>query len=92
LDDIKIPPPANIGAVCLQTNSNTLFQALRNHDNASEDLCAATLPQISPLGEKRVGYRIERWEKPVEADMPILTDDYAPVEVYVAGIEGRETA
>jgi hypothetical protein len=40
--------------------------------------------------EKRVGYRIERWEEPVEADMPILTDDYAPVEFYVAGIEGRD--
>jgi hypothetical protein len=37
-------------------------------------------------------YRIERWEKPVEADMRIPTDDHASVEVHAAGIEGRETA
>jgi len=54
---------------------------------ARRPICS-DLPEISPLDEKRVGYRIERWEKPVEADMPILTDDYAPVEGYVAGIEG----
>jgi hypothetical protein len=39
-----------------------------------------------------VGYRVEFLKKPVKADMVILTDDCAAVEVSVAGIEGRETA
>jgi hypothetical protein len=47
-----------------------------------------TISEIAPLDEKRVDCRIERWEEPVEAEMPILTDDHAPVEVHVAGIEG----
>lgn len=47
---------------------------------------SGALPEVLPGDEQRVGYRLERWKKAVEKDVPILTDDYAPVEVYVAGI------
>lgn len=41
----------------------------------------------SPPDEELSGYLAGRWLKPLETDVPILTDDYAPVDVYVAGIE-----
>ncbi|MHC1743447.1 MAG: fused MFS/spermidine synthase [Syntrophobacteraceae bacterium] len=41
----------------------------------------------SPPDDELAGYLAGRWRQPLETDVPVLTDDYAPVEVYVAGIE-----
>jgi spermidine synthase len=41
----------------------------------------------SPPDPELAGFLLGRWDKPLEADVPVLRDDFAPVEVYVAGIE-----
>lgn len=40
-----------------------------------------------PPDPELASFLLGRWDKPLEADVPVLVDDYAPVEVYVAGIE-----
>ncbi len=41
----------------------------------------------TPPDEELAEYLAGRWNGPLEMDVALLTDDYAPVEVYMAGIE-----
>jgi len=38
---------------------------------------------MSDVGPELNGYLQHEWKQPIAADMPVLTDDYAPVEYYM---------
>ncbi len=41
-------------------------------------------PEFANADSKLNGYLQYLWKKEIDADMPILTDDYAPVDYYIS--------